>query len=523
MARGESQTLLIWTIIFLIFSLIMIIVSVVMRSKWTEAASQLTDVTSKNNQLTSENSTLKNEGAKLRELIGAVADKSVADMETDHASHVAEYSPTLTPLDPSSSYLTLLSNLKSSYENKVDENKTLSDNYFKSQVELARNNESKRQLQTVFEGEVAKIRGELDMEKTRYKSLEDKWNESNQGLLAKIDTIDANAREAIAEANKQRDTANRRSDQVLLINTKLTTTLAELDSPIPTYTDATIFWVNSDSTKVRINLGSNHGLRTRMPFSVYPADVKEISVNSGKAKIEITDIIDGNTAEARVMDDILMNPIIPGDIIYTPVWQPGQNIHVALSTGLDLDGDGIPDPHKVMMLIKQCGGDVDAYIDDLTGEMISENDRIVRETFLVGEIGRETRYLVIGDTPDPDSSVTLFNARRELENSAKDYGLTTITLKDMLALMGYRPQSQTVGFGPRNRATNNYEMHPDVVNQRMPGSVFKKYENPDAEPDTNNKVPVSPLFNQRKVARPTGTVSPLFQPKSASTKNAESN
>jgi hypothetical protein len=308
-----------------------------------------------------------------------------------------------------------------------------------------------------------------------------------------------------------------------LINAHLTTTVAELDSPIPTYSVAEILWVSSDSTKVRINLGSNHGLRTRMPFSVYPSDVREISVNSGKAKIEITRIIDGNTAEARVTEDILINPILPGDIIYTPLWRPGQRIHVALSSGLDLDGEGIPDPHKAIMLIKQCGGEVDAYIDDLTGEIINENGKMVREAFLVGEIGSETRYLVTGDTPDPDSSETLYNARRELVNRAEEYGVTTISLKDLLTLMGQRPQSQKVGFGPRNRAINNYEMQPDVVNQRMPGFVFRKYEDPDAAPATNNKVPMSPLFNQSKISRPSGTVSPLFQPRSAASKDVESN
>ena len=221
-------------------------------------------------------------------------------------------------------------------------------------------------------------------------------------------------------------------------------------------------------------------------------------------------------------EDILVNPILKGDIIYTPVWRPGQRIHVALSSGLDLDGDDIPDPHKVIMLIKQCGGEVDIYIDDLTGELRNENGKMVREAFLVGEITGETRYLVTGKAPDSDSSETLFNARRELKEKADNHGVIPISLNDLLALMGQRQQSQIVGFGPRNRAINNYEMQPDVLNQRMPGYVFKKFENPDAKPDTNNKTPISPLFNQRPITRPTGTVSPLFQPRTASKKDVES-
>jgi hypothetical protein len=419
------------------------------------------------------------------------------------------------------SYFTALKNISASYSNKISENKQLSDDKSQLQEVLSGFNAAKAQLKTDFDNEVATIRQEQKTERDNHAKQVAAMLQTNQELQATTDKTIQDAREAIALSNRQRDEAVVRGGEISKINLKLTTMVASMDSPIPTYSDATILWVSPDSTKVRVNLGSNHGLRPRMPFSVYSADVKEISVSSGKGKIEITKIIDANTAEARVTEDILINPILPGDIIYTPVWKPGQHIRVALSSGLDLDGDGIPDPHKAIMLIKQCGGEVDAYIDDLTGDMINENGKMVRETFLVGQITDETRYLVTGKTPDPDSSVTLFNAHRELTEKAKNHGVITISLNDLLALMGQRQQSQTVGFGPRNRAINNYEMQPDVLNKQMPGHVFKKFEDPEAKPDTNNKTPVSPLFNQRPITRPTGTVSPLFQPRTAPTKDVE--
>jgi len=510
MARGESQTLLIWTIIFLILLLIMIIFTVVLRGKYTEAASQLADVTSKNQQLTTENSTLKTEGNTLRTLIGFAADMPVAEIETITVENLKLYAPTL-PDD--TSYLTAFKDISASFANQVSENKTLSDTNSRLQEELKDFNAAKNQLKSDFDKEVASIRQEQEAERGKHAQQVAAMLQTNQVLQATTDKTIQDARDAIASANKQRDAANATSAQYGNINANLVKIVANMDSPIPTYHDAEILWVNSDSKMVRVNLGSNHGLRPRMPFSVYNADVKEISVNSGKGKIEITKIIDGNTAEARVTEDILVNPILKGDIIYTPVWNPGQHIHVALSSGLDLDGDNIPDPNRIIMLIKQGGGEVDAYIDDLTGELINENGKMVRETFLVGAINDETRYLVIGKTPDPDSSVTLFNARRELTEDAKNHGLITIFLDDLLALMGYRQQSQTVGFGPRNRATNKYEMQSDVINHQMPGRVFNKFEDPDAKPHTNDQLPMSPLFNQRPITRPSGTGSPLFQPR----------
>ncbi|MCL2119817.1 MAG: hypothetical protein FWH27_15480 [Planctomycetaceae bacterium] len=522
MARGESQTLLIWTIIFLIFSLIMIIVTFVIRSKYTEAASQLAEATSKNNQLTSENGTLKTEGGKLRELIGhPAADMPMADIETAFTDNMKLYSPALPP--EGSSYLSVLKDLSASYTNQIKENERLTGTNSRLQTEIQLNNTKKDELQRDFQAMVDQANADLAKEQENHADQIARMTDENTKLKEYADTAIAAAISKRDEAVVDQRKAEAVRDKVLDINVILTSTVAEIDSPIPTYSDAEILWVSSDSKYVRVNLGSNHGLRPRIPFSVYSADVKEISVNSSKGTIEIIKIIDNTTAEARVTRDILINPIIPGDIIYTPIWKPGQNIHVALSSGLDLDGDSVPDPHKAIMLIKMCGGEVDAYIDDLTGEMRNENGKMVREAFLVGEIGRETRYLITGNPPDTDSSETLFNAYRELENDAKNHGLIIISLKDMLKLMGQHPQSETVGFGPRNRAINTYEMQPDVVNQRMPGKVFDKYENPDAEPPANNKTPISPLFNQRKVTLPSGAVSPLFQPKSATSKDIESN
>jgi len=520
MARGESQTLLIWTIIFLILLLIMIIVTVVLRGKYTETSSQFADATSKNEQLTRENGTLKTEVDTLRTLIGFPTDMPVAEIETKTLDNLKRYAPTLQP--EATSYISALKGISDSYGNKIGENKKLSDANTQLQDDLKVFNAAKNKLKQDFDIEVAVIRQEQKTERDNHEKQVAAMRQTNQELKDKADeAIDAYREERNVAVAGQRNAENARA-QVININMMLTEMVAGIDSPVPTYSDAVILWVSPDGSKVTVNLGSNHGLRPRMPFSVYPADVKQISVNSGKGKIEITKIIDGHTAEALVTEDILINPILPGDIIYTPVWRPGQHIHVALSCGLDLDGDNIPDPHKAIALINLCGGKVDAYIDDLTGELINENGKMVRETFLVGQITEETRYLVTGKTPDPDSSVTLFNARRELEENAKNHGLTIISLNDLLALMGYRQQSQTVGFGPRNRAINNYEMQPDVINHQMPGNVFKKYENPDAKPDTNHKVPISPLFNQRPITQSTGTVSPLFQPRTAPTKNAES-
>ena len=522
MARGESQTLLIWTIIFLILFLIMIVVTFVMRSKLTEATAKLTDAESQIKQLNGEVSTLKSEGGKFREMIG-YADPAMpmADIETKFAEHLAAFAPTVP--QAGASYMSALQTFSDSYKNQVAENQTLQKRNMEQTVLLAEQSKKEAALIADFTAKNVQLQEDLQTAQTHFSSEQEKTLALSKQIEEEKNKVIEDSRTAIAETNRQKAEAVAIQEKTADINMTLTGIVADMESPTPTYTNAEILWVSRDSTTVRINIGSNHGLRSRMPFSVYGASENNISVDSSKGKIEVIRVIDGNTAEARVTEDILVNPIIPGDKIYTPVWKPGQKIRLALSSNLDLDGDEVSDPHKVIALIQMCGGEVDAYIDDLTGDMINENGKMVREAFLVGQIGDETRYLVIGDKPNPDASVTLFNTRGQLEKDAKMHGLTEIALKDLLNLMGQRPQAQKVGFGERNRATNNYEMEPEVVTQRMPGRVFNKYENPDAEPATTDKPPVSPLFNQRKITSSTGTASPLFQPRKAPVMDVEKN
>ena len=522
MARGESQTLLIWTIIFLILLLAMIIVTFVMRSKLTEATAKLTDAESQIKQLNGEVSTLKSEGGKFREMIG-YADPSMpmTEIETKFAEHLATFAPTVP--QEGTSYMSALQAFFDSYKSQVAENQTLQKRNMDQTVLLAEQARKEAALIADFTARNTQMQDDLKVAQAHFTSEQDKTRTKSMELVEGNNKIVEDTLVALAEVKTREAAALDLVGKTAGINMKLAGIVADMESPTPTYTNAEILWVSRDSTTVRINIGLNHGLRSRMPFSVYGASENNISVDSSKGKIEVIRVIDGNTAEARVTEDILVNPIIPGDKIYTPVWKPGQKIHLALSSNLDLDGDEISDPHKVITLIQMCGGEVDAYIDDLTGDMINENGKMVREAFLVGQVGDETRYLVTGGTPDPDASVSLGLARGQLKRDKEKYGLTEISLKDLLNLMGQRPQSQTVGFGERNRATNTYEMEPEVVTQRMPGRVFNKYENPDAEPATTDKPPVSPLFNQRKITGSTGTASPLFQPRKAPVMDVDKN
>ena len=126
-----------------------------------------------------------------------------------------------------------------------------------------------------------------------------------------------------------------------------------------------IEWVNQREKAVWINVGAADYLNRLMTFSVYDSTATDMSRAEKKATIEITQILGPHLATARIVEEnIAGNPILPGDLIYTPIWRPGQQRHFALAGFIDIDKDGKSDLDKVLQLIQLNGGVVDVYYDE---------------------------------------------------------------------------------------------------------------------------------------------------------------
>ncbi len=102
-----------------------------------------------------------------------------------------------------------------------------------------------------------------------------------------------------------------------------------------------------------------------------------------KGAIEVINLTDPHTAECRILRDSPSHPLLPGDIIYTPAWRPGQQDHFALVGTMDINGNGSDDRQRLRDLIAMNGGIIDAEIGP-DGKPI-------------GKITLNTRYVVVGD------------------------------------------------------------------------------------------------------------------------------
>ncbi len=272
------------------------------------------------------------------------------------------------------------------------------------------------------------------------------------------------ADEQIASLNGQIDEQAARIEELQGVLGERNKTIIDIIKPTFEMADGKIRWVNQRNQTVWINLGRADALQRLTSFSVYPADTNDVTKVGKKASIEVTQILGDHLAEARIVEDEPGNPVMPGDVIHTPVWAPGEREHFVLTDGMDLDDDRKSDLQTVIHIITLNGGVVDCYVTD-------EGERH-------GDFTSKSRYLVLGNDPDETASQARLDAHRQILLDAEQRGLMKITLKDLLDKMGWKNQTPVLRYG--------VGANPNQFRAQPP----------------EGGLPVS-----------TGTVSPLFQPR----------
>jgi hypothetical protein len=187
-------------------------------------------------------------------------------------------------------------------------------------------------------------------------------------------------------------------------------------------------WVDQRSNMVWINLGTVDGVQRQMTFSVI--DQKETAVGGAKIKgrIEVTRVMEDHTAEARIIENPISDPIMQGDKVFSPSFRKGQRIHFALAGVMDIDRDGKNDQARVKAIITMNGGVVDAEL--------LENGEVE------GKLTSETSYLVQGQKPTDKTNLKLTEGYTKMTAEAERLGIQPMTVAKLLDKMGYTPDKR---------------------------------------------------------------------------------
>jgi hypothetical protein len=261
------------------------------------------------------------------------------------------------------------------------------------------------------------------------------------------------------EIEKQKEDNKKLEKSLATTQTSLeqkTTVIDDLKRTIVDIPDGEVRWVNQRTGLVWINVGRADGLQPLMTFSIFPADISDLSKGARKGSVEVTQILGDHMAEARITDDSITDPIMPGDKIDTALWNPGEQLHFALAGLMDVNGDNRNDLELVKNLITMNNGVVDSYEDD-QGHVHGLSDMSIN-----------TRYLVLGNEQKKIDAKTssLITGQTTMIDKAKELGVQNISLHELLQRMGYKPPVSTRATGVETKSNKSFTPKPGSTEAR---------------------------------------------------------
>ena len=305
-------------------------------------------------------------------------------------------------------------------------------------------NESKQKLldavnpSAAHEIQVAKNQA-VDFGKARDKAISDYTSERNKILAQQeriandLTTVQKGYEEALDAQNKNLKKVNEALAGIKKDYITATDKIRGFVREVPDTFLGSVKWVNQNTRQAWIDLGEADALRTQITFSVYAPGADEASEITKKASIRVTKILGEHLAEVKILEDKDIDPILPGDKLFTPLWNKNEKRHFALTGFADIDGDGTDDRQRVYALIELNGGVVDAPM--------GKDDK--RQ----GEMSLNTRYLILGKVPEAAVKPGLFQDFNDMNRKAGELNVETISLQKFLEMIGWKNEAQVVDSG----------------------------------------------------------------------------
>lgn len=221
---------------------------------------------------------------------------------------------------------------------------------------------------------------------SRVTQLSDEVDAYRSGITQTEQSMDARVERLQAQASDAEVRLTSRIRQLESDNLALRDTVrrlqnenaGELLSPTDEFAlvDGQVAAINAPDNEAYLNLGRNDRIRLGMTFSVYASNVTIAPDAAGnyprpKGVVEVTRLED-DSATARILSELPGNPILAGDNIANPVYDPNKRYKFIVYGNFDANGDGIVGPFERPQLedrIREWGGEIVDPTDGLTGDL----------------------------------------------------------------------------------------------------------------------------------------------------------
>jgi hypothetical protein len=460
MASSENQGLQIALIIFVMLTIILSVTTFVFFRQADEATIRSIADSKK---ATDADTALRDaivESKRLKELIGVSDGLKVSEVDATAGADFSKYVTALS--EEKRNYRAALEYLYSTYLDKEDKLVAKTNQHMQLEKEKEAFEAAKDALVKTAETKQQEAEDLLKKALDEFTEERTKKNQQEQELKDQLKTREEELDGLKTTSKKEIDVVKGEKTKVeeylKIANEKYSEIMPDTGFEVP---DGLIVHVNQKAGSVWINLGQADGLRRQVTFSVVGADENVGKGQPTKGRIEVTELRGPHFAQCRILEDEIMDPLVPGDKIFTPLWQPGRSEGFGIVGIIDMNGDGKDDRDMIVDLIHMAGGRVDAQVNPKTNK-------------LEGKLTIHTRYLILGEPPD-DANVEkdFFKIQKE----AEQLGIQTITIDKFLDHVGWKDSKQTLNFG---RGGNANALPPEMPDGGRPAAagkvsyVFKK-------------------------------------------------
>jgi hypothetical protein len=454
MASSENQGLQIALIIFVMLTILLSVTTFMFFREYEEADQKSRKDVEGATKAAQQLREAVTEMESLRKMIGVSDQAKLTDVRTSFDEDMKKFATTVP--DESKFYRPALEFLANTLNEKTTELIAARDTIQQEKDEREKVEQAKQVQVAAAEENARKAEADKEAAKKEFDAERKKMLEDMADLQRQSKDKNDKMTELAETSKKKQDELTAEKAKLERANTYLNEKNVALDPTsgfeVP---DGRIVWVDQRSRSAYINVGQADGLRRQTLFSVVAGDDDVGNDQKTKGRLEVTEILGPHFAQARIIEDKLIDPMVEGDQIFTPLWQPGRAEGIGIIGFIDIDGDGVDDREMVRDLVKLNGARIDAE-DSPDGKQ-------------VGELNINTRYLVLGEPPQGKD--VLDKAYTKLQRDATRMGVRLISVGKFLDQVGWKNQKQTLRFGRRGNAEDVPATQPDGGRQQATGSV----------------------------------------------------
>lgn len=388
---------------------------------------------------------------------------------------------------PNTTYEQLVEKAKNEYEALLKEKDREADQ--RKAAEKARK-EAESQLadaEKTFKEELVKVRnsakGDLEKEKVDLKDLQDRVAKLGEEKEAALKTADDMVKKSGFEVKKLQAKVKELQVALEARNQEIQSIkLAKNEAPATARTDWKIVRLDRKGVLPYINMGSADRVRPQLTFSIHGLGLDRRPIAASKGTLEVVTVLGDHLSQTRItsVKDPDRDPILEGDVLFNPLWNPTLKKHVAVAGMVDLTTGKDPEAglQDFLRTLERQDVIVDAWIDsrDFT---IKGPGVTVQTDFLI--LAETADFFSDGRERSPEVAKKLDEAIKKMKDTAKENGVAFIPLRKYLEMIGYRippHMAEPTGISPL------YKPRPD---QLPPPPVIRQPPEKDRPPPDKDK------------------------------------